>query len=447
MTDELKIPAQEAENIPPPVEKNPLETTDGFILPSNWARNFGILFSGQFISGFTTFIVQYAFLWYLADKIATASALTLAQLVIFLPYVLFLPLSGVLADRLNKKVILIGMDILAATVAVILSLLGATSGGFSLTWILLAMFVRSTAQAFQSPAMQSTVPYIVPEAQLTRIGGMNSMTHGLMGLIAPGVAAFLYGILPMYQIILLDVVGATFAVSTVLLTKIPKPKHKANLSVQLFWTEFKDGLAELRTHKGILQWAIFSMVMFAVLMPALALYPLMTTQHFNGTIMDAGIVEMLWGLGSLLGGLLIVIIGKFKDRYWIIFMGFAAVGICMFASGLFPGTRVFFWIFAVINLIAGTFFMGSQGPFFAIVQESIVPEKMGRVMSVMGLVQNVGGPIGLMFSTPLAEKIGVTGMFTLSGGVLLVMMALSLFMKNMRWVDPKAPSNPMLKMK
>ena len=98
---------------------------------TNWRLNFYLIFSGQFMSGLTTMIVQYAFMWYITDVLKSATALSLSTLMMFLPWIFLAPMAGVVIDRWSKKAIIISMTI------------GQFAGGALLTLLLVAMLTRA----------------------------------------------------------------------------------------------------------------------------------------------------------------------------------------------------------------------------------------------------------------------------------------------------------------
>ncbi len=98
--------------------------------PPHWQRNIAIFLLGQFLSGITSMTVQYAIIWYLTAKTGSATILSIATLLGMLPTILLSPFVGPYIDRLNKKMLLIVPDIVAAMVALILSAVGEFGGFF-----------------------------------------------------------------------------------------------------------------------------------------------------------------------------------------------------------------------------------------------------------------------------------------------------------------------------
>ncbi|MFR0555433.1 MFS transporter [Loigolactobacillus coryniformis subsp. coryniformis] len=403
---------------------------------TNWRLNFYLIFSGQFMSGLTTMIVQYAFMWYITDVLKSATALSLSTLMMFLPWIFLAPVAGVVIDRWSKKAIMIGMDLLAALVAIIISMtIGQFAGGALLTLLLVAMLTRAITQVFQQPTLNTIVPAIVPEAQLTKANGQIQTLQSLTAIIAPGLSAVLFGIMPMQWIILLDVIGAVFGSLTVLLAYVPQTLPQAE-DVS-FFHNMRLGVRELMQHRGIFQYSVLSLIAIMFIMPGASLYPLMTTQHFGGTIGQAGIVETVWSVGSLLGGLFISIWGAGKNRFVAIFSSLVVMGATFSIFGLLPSNQRGFWIFAGLNIFAGFGLAFMNSPFMAIVQERIKPEMMGRVMSVLMALTNIGAPIGLMFAGPLADQFGIAQLFILAGVATLITAGVALLLPAVRQIDKK----------
>lgn len=403
---------------------------------TNWRLNFYLIFSGQFMSGLTTMIVQYAFMWYITDVLKSATALSLSTLMMFLPWIFLAPVAGVVIDRWSKKAIMIGMDLLAALVAIIISVtIGQFAGGALLTLLLVAMLTRAITQVFQQPTLNTIVPAIVPEAQLTKANGQIQTLQSLTAIIAPGLSAVLFGIMPMQWIILLDVIGAVFGSLTVLLAYVPQTLPQAE-DVS-FFHNMRLGVRELMQHRGIFQYSVLSLIAIMFIMPGASLYPLMTTQHFGGTIGQAGIVETVWSVGSLLGGLFISIWGAGKNRFVAIFSSLVVMGATFSIFGLLPSNQRGFWIFAGLNIFAGFGLAFMNSPFMAIVQERIKPEMMGRVMSVLMALTNIGAPIGLMFAGPLADQFGIAQLFILAGVATLITAGVELLLPAVRQIDKK----------
>lgn len=384
----------------------------GFDL-KGWQKNIGLFLSGQFLSGITSMVVQYAIIWYLTKETGSATVLSLATLLGMIPMVVLSPFVGPFVDRLDKKKLLIVTDSIVALFALALSITGTLADRFPLWLVFVSLFMRSVAQTFQMPTIQSILPQMVPEAELTRVNGQLGMVQSANMIIAPALGAFLFAFVPMNFLILLDVLGAILGITLLLFVRVPKTQALGE-QVHLL-TDTKQGFALLVKNKGIWYITLLGAAFTLIFMPAVSMYPLMTLEYFQGTVGQAGLIEVVYSVGMLLGGVVIGVFGKWKNRMTPVLLSFFVIGSAFALSGFLPGNqRGFFW-FVVLNTVAGL-----ATPFFstllmAMIQQSYEPRYLGRVLGVLNSLMSITGPVGLIFAGPLADRFGVEKLFVIAG--------------------------------
>lgn len=384
----------------------------------HWRKNINLFLTGQFLSGITSMIVQYAIIWYLTKETGSATILSFAALLGMIPMVLLSPFAGPLVDRWDKKRLLILTDIIVALFAMVLVVVGTISDTFPLWLVFVSLFIRAIAQTFQMPTIQSILPTMVPEEELTRINGQLGMVQSANFIIAPAIGAFLFTVIPINWLILLDVLGAVFGVGLLVFVTIPKVISQGE-TIHLL-TDTKFGVKKLYENKGLWHIMLNGAVFTLLFMPAASLYPLMTMGYFGQNVGQAGLVEVVYSVGMLAGGAVIGFFGKWKDRMKPIFMAYVVVGTTIGASGLLPGTTQGFFYFLLLNAGAGFATPYFNTLLMAIIQQSYEPNVLGRVLGVFNSLMTLPGPIGLIFAGPLTDKIGVEKMFLIAGiGTLL----------------------------
>lgn len=384
----------------------------------HWRKNINLFLTGQFLSGITSMIVQYAIIWYLTKETGSATILSFATLLGMIPMVLLSPFAGPLVDRWDKKRLLILTDIIVALFAMVLVVVGTISDTFPLWLVFVSLFIRAIAQTFQMPTIQSILPTMVPEEELTRINGQLGMVQSANFIIAPAIGAFLFTVIPINWLILLDVLGAVFGVGLLVFVTIPKVISQGETIHLLADTKF--GVKKLYKNKGLWHIMLNGAVFTLLFMPAASLYPLMTMGYFGQNVGQAGLVEVVYSVGMLAGGAVIGFFGKWKDRMKPIFMAYVVVGTTIGASGLLPGTTQGFFYFLLLNAGAGFATPYFNTLLMAIIQQSYEPNVLGRVLGVFNSLMTLPGPIGLIFAGPLTDKIGVEKMFLIAGiGTLL----------------------------
>ncbi|MFS1170230.1 MFS transporter [Enterococcus lactis] len=384
----------------------------------HWRKNINLFLTGQFLSGITSMIVQYAIIWYLTKETGSATILSFATLLGMIPMVLLSPFAGPLVDRWDKKRLLILTDIIVALFAMVLVVVGTISDTFPLWLVFVSLFIRAIAQTFQMPTIQSILPTMVPEEELTRINGQLGMVQSANFIIAPAIGAFLFTVIPINWLILLDVLGAVFGVGLLVFVTIPKVISQGE-TIHLL-TDTKFGVKKLYENKGLWHIMLNGAVFTLLFMPAASLYPLMTMGYFGQNVGQAGLVEVVYSVGMLAGGAVIGFFGKWKDRMKPIFMAYVVVGTTIGASGLLPGTTQGFFYFLLLNAGAGFATPYFNTLLMAIIQQSYEPNVLGRVLGVFNSLMTLPGPIGLIFAGPLTDKIGIEKMFLIAGiGTLL----------------------------
>lgn len=398
----------------------------------NWKFKFFTIWSGQAVSLITSAILQMAIIFYLTEKTGSAMVLSMASLVGFLPYAILGPAIGVLVDRHDRMKIMIGADLSIALAGAILAII-ALYMELPIWMVMVVLFIRSVGTAFHYPALNAVTPLLVPEEQLTKCAGYSQSVQSVSYILSPAAAAFLYSVMELNGIIAIDVIGAIIASITVAVVPIPKLKvDKQNLELN-FIKEMKEGFDVLRENKGLFALLLIGSLYMLVYMPINALYPLISTEYFNGTPMHISITEIAYALGMLIGGLLLGLIGNFKKPIILITVSIFMMGASLTISGLLPPNGfVIFVVCCVAMGLSVPFYSGVQTSLF---QEKIKPEYLGRVFSLTGSIMSLAMPIGLILSGFFADKVGTNYWFLISGILIMIIAVICPLISDIRKLD------------
>ncbi|HMO56512.1 MAG TPA: MFS transporter [Roseiflexaceae bacterium] len=373
-------------------------------MASNWKLRFFTIWIGQAFSLFGSSLAGFALIWWLTQETGSATVLAIGTLITLLPGVLIGPLAGTLVDRWNRRTIMIVADSSAALAALALVFL-FWFGAITVWQIYLVMFIRSLAGAFHFPAMQASTSLMVPDEQLTRVAGMNHMLQGGSSIAAPALAALLIAFLPMPAMMLIDVLTALVAVTTLALVQIPQPVRAATTEATSVVREMLDGLRYIWEWPGLRAVTIFATVLNLMLTPAFALLPILVTRHFEGGALDLAALQAVEGGGIIAGGVLLSIWGGFRRKILTSLSGLIGLGIGSLAVGLAPAGL---FPLALIGMMIMGFTMPlTNGPFMAIVQSVVRPSMQGRVFTVIGSMAMGLAPLGLAVAGPIADSFGV----------------------------------------
>jgi DHA3 family macrolide efflux protein-like MFS transporter len=270
-------------------------------------------------------LVEFALAWYLTIKTGSATILATAVMVALLPQVILGPFIGPLIDRWNRKKIMIGADLAIALVTIGLVVLFYFDA-VQVWHIYVAMIARAIGQGFHFPAMQATIPLIVPAKHLVRISGLTQMFQGIINIAAPPAGALLLGILPMQGVLSIDIITAAIAITCLGLVTIPKTVRTAGAVVGNVIKEMIEGFRYIWTWKGLRILMILSALLNLFLIPPFTLLPILVTTHLEGDVLKLGWLEAAFGVGVIIGGLILGAWGGFKKSMITVLSGVAVSG-------------------------------------------------------------------------------------------------------------------------
>lgn len=389
-----------------------------------WKSQFIVVALGQAISMLGSQGVQFALIWWLAEKTSSPLMLGISGIVAYLPMSLFSPIAGIAADRYNRKFISIFSDMTMGMIALIYAVLL-----FFLdlpVWTVFVMLcVRGIGSTFQQPAIQSIIPQLVPKDQLVKTNGWMQLLNSGSFLLGPVIGASLYAIFPMSVVLMSDVVGAILASVALAVVKIPKLEKTEN-EKQRFVTEIKEGLQVFREDKKLFYIVIAETLCMFFYAPLSSFYPLMTSDYFDLSAMYGSAVELSFAIGMIVSSLLFSSVLKVERKIRVSFIGLLGMGIASVICGVIPPVYIGWFFFAASCMCLGVAENVHTIPLTAYIQETVAPKKMGRAFSVLTWISSVPMPVGLLFSSPIAEKVGVNVWFFISGLCMLTLTTLVL---------------------
>ena len=293
-------------------------------------------------------------------------------------------------------------------------------------WTVFVMLcVRGIGSTFQQPAIQSIIPQLVPKDQLVKTNGWMQLLNSGSFLLGPVIGASLYAIFPMSVVLMSDVVGAILASVALAVVKIPKLEKTEN-EKQRFVTEIKEGLQVFREDKKLFYIVIAEALCMFFYAPLSSFYPLMTSDYFDLSAMYGSAVELSFAIGMIVSSLLFSSVLKVERKIRVSFIGLLGMGIASVICGVIPPVYIGWFFFAASCMCLGVAENVHTIPLTAYIQETVAPKKMGRAFSVLTLISSVPMPVGLLFSSPIAEKVGVNVWFFISGLCMLTLTTLVL---------------------
>ena len=398
-----------------------METTQ----PPHWRRSFFKVIAGQTVSLLGSSAVQFSLIWWLASETASPMMLAFSGLLAFLPQMLLGPFAGVWIDRLKRKTVLIGADLFTGLVATAFAAMFFVMEQPPYWTACVALGLRAVGGVFHTPAMQATIPLLVPREELVRAGGWGQFLQSGSFMLGPVIGAAMYAALPLPVILLTDLFGALVAALAVTLVRLPELPLRRDAAAPNVLRELKEGAAVYARDRKLCFMTACITIGLVFFLPLSSFYPLMTSDYFQGTACQGSLVELLYAAGMMLSALLTGMLGRMQNKLAWVHLGLLGIGATSLLCGLLPPTAFGYWAFAVLCML-----MGASGnlygiPYTAYLQETIPPELQGRAFSLMGSVMSFAMPIGLLISGPVAEAYGVPLWCALTGAVFLLTTAVS----------------------
>lgn len=359
-------------------------------------RTFVTIWAGQLVSIVGSGLSSFALGVWIFQQTGKATPFALTVLFGNLPAVLLAPLAGSLADRFNRKKIMLLADTGDALVTLTAFLL-LISGQLQIWNIYLIVIVGSICGAFQEPAFNASVVMLVPKKDLQRANGLSQSSIALGNLVPPLLAGLLFGLIGLRGIFLIDFITYFAALGTLIISRIPQPERIEPQEKVNQWQTAMAGLRYLRFHGGLLGLVFyFAVVNFMINFAAVLTGP-MVLAKFSPAIL--GFVQTVGGVGMLIGSILLSIWGGPKKKILSIMMFVSIASLGLIVAGLRPNAFImaigYFILLLAIPLSSGT----SQ----TIFQTKVPLDLQGRVFAMRSMISRSMMPIAFLSAGPLAD--------------------------------------------
>ena len=383
-------------------------------------RPFRNLWLGQAISevGNAFYFVTFMFM---AERLTHSSAMVgYVGAAETLPLLLLGPYAGVVADRFDRRRIMLLSD-LGSVLALILfgACLSAGVAG-SMPVLLGVSFALSSVRVFFNPAKTAAIPDLVPAESLVAANSLSSTTRNLMQMaglgVSAGVLAALYALSPQgfylgaVAINALSFLGSAYYVA-LLPALVPPPKAAAHP-----WTEFVEGLAYVRGRRDLVMLIGVLTAFRLFVAPFWVFYVAANKAWFGGRPESLAVCELAFVVGMVVGSAAMSRARPQRPALWFA-TSFGLSGLVIVAMAFTP----VFWPFTALNLLCGLIIPAGDIPLATYLQSSVPAAFRGRVASVEGTFAGGVMPVGMGLGGRLEQSVGlVAGFLTMGAGVAAV---------------------------
>jgi MFS family permease len=380
-------------------------------------RNFQLFFSGQIISLVGTWMDMVAEAWLVYRLTGSSLLLGTVTFAGQLPVLLISPFAGLVADRVNRRKIVITTQFASMIIAGVLA--GLTlSKHVTVEQVIILAALMGVVNAFDIPARQSFLVEMVGREDLMNAIALNSSMFNAARIIGPSVAGILVASFGEGWCFFANSVSYIAVIAGLLLMKVP-PRPRAAESVSPF-EHIAEGFRFVRHAGPIRALLLLVGLVSLVAMPYAVLMPVFAAKILHGNARTLGILMTSAGLGALIGALMLASRRGVRGLSRIVSIACAAFGLALI---LFSFSH--WWILSAMLLIpVGFSVMTQMGSTNTLIQ-SMVPDRLrGRTMAVYSMMFLGVAPFGALLSGWSADRIGAPHTLAI-GGVIAILGAIA----------------------
>ena len=365
---------------------------------TSFGRDFLLVVIGQIISLFGNAILRFALPLYLLRQTGSPALFGVVTACSFAPMVILSMAGGVLADRVNKRNIMVGLDF--STAAIILLFYAALGRLPTVPLFIAVLMLLYGISGTYQPAVQASVPLLVQKEKLIAgnavINQVNTLS-GLLGPVAGGVLFTLWGIGP---ILLLSAACFAFSAVMEIFIRIPHERRPSEAGVfQVVRQDLQECCRFVQSEKPVFVSVVVLVAMFNLVLSAVMIVgtPILITQVLGMSDTLYGLTQGALALGGLCGGALAAACGdklRVQKAHLLLLACSAAVAVMGLSLWLHLPSLVSYAAITLMSFAA----MGASTLFmvqiYTLVQVQTPPQLVGKVMAALISIAMCGQPVG-----------------------------------------------------
>ncbi len=393
-----------------------------------WKKDFTLVVIGQIISLFGNGILRFALPLYLLQVTGSSAVFGLVSALSFLPLIILMPIGGILADRANKRNIMVLLDALTGIFMLAFLLL---LGNIALTLLLVItlMLLYSISGLYQ-PTVQASVPILLDKTVLVKGNGIVSSISGLANLLSPIIGGLLFGTYGITPIVTLSII--CFLLSAVLecFIKIPHQKSTQKGSVfQLVKEDTGQAIAFIFRKKPTLRKLIGIVLLLNAFISAMIIIalPVLITERLLLSEELYGFSQGVLALGALCGGVMTSVLGdKLKIEQLSRYLVYTAVTLLpLTCSMLFANNPIISYILILVTSFALMCVVTTISVLIiTYIQSQTTTQMIGKVMAFLMTISMLATPFGqAIYGIAFEWSVGKEWIILL--GVVLIVLLIS----------------------
>ena len=403
-------------------------------------KKFLFIWLGELISSIGGGLTSFGLAVYVFNQTGSAASMALVSLLAFLPTLILSVPAGVLADRYDRRMLMMVGDGLSG-IGVLYILLCMLGGQASLLQICIGVSISSIFSALLEPSYRATVTDILTKEEYSKASGMVSLAGSARYLVSPMLAGLLLAVSDIKLLLVIDIF--TFII-TVIVTGIVKRGivTQRTIKQETFLSSFKEGWKAITTKRGIIVLIIVSGIMTCFMGTFQILAEPMVLDFTDSTTL--GIMETICASGMLVSSLILGVKGLKKGyvKTLSVSLFFAGITMAMF------GIKQNIYVMCVMGFLFFAMLPFANTCLDYLTRINIPDEKQGRAWGLIGFLSQLGYVVAYGLSGILADGIsasmsisvgrGSAYMVIISGGLLCLTSIFLVFLSSVRELERKA---------
>jgi MFS family permease len=392
-------------------------------------KNFFLLWTGQMISQIGDKFYAIALAWWILQKTNSSIVMGVFMAASVLPGLIFGIIAGVFIDKYNRKFFIIGSDILRGACVMIIALLSVTDR-LELWHIFAVAILLSLASSFFDPTVTAVIPQIVKKEDLTKANSLSEMIDALSNIIGPMLGATFVSYFGFNFVFLFN--GMSYLISAFFEMFIVIPRISNSQSDEsTIIKDIKTGIKYILDRRKLIITIMVIGIAHLFVGALVVSLPILARELSKDSIQVFGSLQMMLGIGMLMGAISIQLFGKKELNDKNLFTYIAALGVFFVSIAITKSmTGTLLVCYLIILLFIGATIAYAAVYWQSILQVNTSHDMAGRVFSISSMVGNISLPLSYGLFGVLLKFISIVKIMIFSGAALIIISMILMYFYN-----------------
>jgi predicted MFS family arabinose efflux permease len=381
-------------------------------------RSFRLLWTGAFVSSAGTWTQDVALSWLIHTRFGNPFLLGLRSFAAEAPLLAFMLVGGAVADRVDRRRILLASQVVQMSLAAVLGLLYAGDRLGMLAIVAIA-FLTGTAQSQSAPTYQAVLTTVVPPEKIPNAVALNSLQFNLSRVVGPMLAGLLLAHVGTGACFAVNVASFLAVIVALLRIEIPSPAPSGRESLA---QSLRAGISHVAASPVLSALTLLGLAGSFLAFPLITYLPVIAGDVLGTGAAGYSALLSSFGTGAIVGAIGTAHRGQAPGRGRLALRAFIVYGACTIAAVFSPRQAPAM----ALLVLSGAALVTATSTLNSLVQEHVPDAFRGRVLSIYGLAFRGGMPLGSLVAGPLVTALGAPAVLAGLCGALILAASLQL---------------------